>query len=176
MSTSCKEVLSDDEVVMLNNELTACEREARASIMQQLGNVTNVKGDGSCFIYAVLIAVGHLDHKKGEQPSKQDLFKQSLLRARIAEWWQRYPSVAEDGGTPVQQIIYRMTQGPQYEKNCLIQMGSYDGLSAFMALANTLNIDIIVWNAAAPAVTHSHSHLRNADWRHRLGCHTRMVL
>lgn len=139
--------------VLVMNEFSMVEREARNTIMQQLGEIKDVKGDGSCFIYAVLTAIGHLHHQGTQRPSSQDLRLESYLRHRIAAWWKRHPSVLRNveviNDASMEEVVEQIKQSPVYDGDRLMRSGGYGGLSAFMALANILKIDIIVWNQAA---------------------------
>lgn len=68
---------------------------ARERIVQSLGTVHDVAGDGSCFIYAVLLGMGRLEHSNGSVPSANDLAQQRLLRDNIAQWWIHHPGVVD---------------------------------------------------------------------------------
>jgi len=79
----------------VETQFTNQEREARGNIIQLLGATQNVAGDGSCFIYAVLLGMKQLDHRAGMCPSARDLQVQQQLRERIAQWWIDHPTIVD---------------------------------------------------------------------------------
>jgi len=146
------------EYGFVETQFTNQEEEARGNIMNLLGDIQNVVGDGSCFIYAVLLGMKQLDHRAGMRPSARDLQVQQDLRERIAQWWIDHPTVVDidangyGDGRHLDDAVSAMLEGPVYEGTNLVQSGGYGGETAFLALANILKVDIVVWNAAAAIV------------------------
>jgi len=83
------------EYEFVETQFTNQEREARGNIIQLFGTIQNVVGDGSCFIYAVMLGMKQLDHRAGMCPSARDLQVQQQLRERIAQWWIDHPTIVD---------------------------------------------------------------------------------
>lgn len=141
----------DGEVQMVEEETSLQEVESLLHVQMALGNSEDVWGDGSCFIYAVLHAQGALDNSLPNLPSSQDLEFQKQLRYMIADWLTLHPRIVQStSDEPYHEAIERIKEGPMYENGQLVRSGSYGGLECFMALANILHTDIVVWNQRAP--------------------------
>lgn len=147
------------EYEFVETQFTNQEREARGNIIKLLGTIQNVVGDGSCFIYAVMLGMKQLDHGAGMCPSARDLQVQQQLRERIAQWWIDHPTIVDidavnghGDGRHLDDAVNAMLEGPVYAGSSLLQSGGYGGETAFLALANILKVDIVVWNAAAAVV------------------------
>ena len=107
--------------------------------------MVDVRGDGSCWAYAVLVGLGLLDHRGQAVPSQRDLRRTAALRQHMVAEWLRDPRSYE--GFTIEEV-YEHQLSPRYSASGdLAQFGRFAGSSALQAVATVLGVDIISWNA-----------------------------
>ena len=109
-----------------------------------------VRGDGSCYIYAILASLGLLDHGHTHReltPSPEDLRKEALLRRKIWIWTKdiNRDKFRQDQGLPEAENIL-LSESPVYHGIHLHTLGLFGRYADITALAAILNIDIVCTN------------------------------
>ena len=117
-----------------------------------MGERVEVVGDGNCWAYAVLAAMGWLQHGGGPVPTLRDRRFASRMRRMVVHWFEQPQNAAlrEDelllSGTWAA-FRQRMLRDPTYDASgrCTRQ-GGWSGTAAYLAVASRWCIDIVCWN------------------------------
>ena len=114
-------------------------------VFQLLGLIIKkVKGDGSCWIYAILAAIGLCDHQhsRTEQlPSAADRSRDYLCRMLTVNWLQEQQYKFQHDEDPDE-----MLRVPQYPMVDGSDYGSFGTTIFVIGLAATLKVTIVMWN------------------------------
>ena len=106
----------------------------------------NVKGDGSCWVYAILAAMHLMEsvHKTKEViPSMRDRAMDETCRSFSILWLKNFCTHLTTTEMP---IIKQLEDMPVYVDNQLIQMGSFGDSNTISGLAACLGISVVLWN------------------------------
>ncbi len=114
-------------------------------VFQLLGLIIKkVKGDGSCWIYAILAAIGLCDHQhsRTEQlPSAADRSRDHLCRMLTVDWLQEQQYKFQHDEDPDE-----MLRVPQYPMVDGSDYGTFGTTTFVIGLAATLKVTIVMWN------------------------------
>ena len=105
-----------------------------------------VKGDGSCWVYAILAAMHLMEsvHKTKEViPSMRDRAMDETCRSFSILWLKNFCTHLTTTEMP---IIKQLEDMPVYVDNQLIQMGSFGDSNTISGLAACLGISVVLWN------------------------------
>ena len=105
-----------------------------------------VKGDGSCWVYAILAAMHLMEsvHKTKELiPSMRDRAMDDTCRSFSIFWLKNFGTQL----TPSENsIIQELEDMPIYYGEQLIQMGSFGDSNTILGLVACLGISVVLWN------------------------------
>lgn len=119
---------------------------------------SDVRGDGSCWNYAVLAHGGHAsasDARNGTHrtpPARAQLVSDRALRQAIARWCLANDGarrLANDDDADGRALAEVTTRAPLYGARGLLRHGGFGGDMQFVALADLLGCDIFTFDHAA---------------------------
>ena len=105
-----------------------------------------VKGDGSCWVYAILAAMYLMENThmtKELTPTTRDRAMDDTCRSFSMMWLEQFSThmtVTERSAIEDLQIM------PQYDQDKLISMGTFGDSNTLMGLAGCLGISVVMWN------------------------------
>ena len=116
-----------------------------------------VRGDGSCWVYAVLACLRLLEHhdeKRTRDPSTRDCAFDLVCRTHAHDWLKANIDWVK-GNTPQEEIdtiTATILRTPTYTNGDRTEMSSYGTILTIMCLAGVFEINIIVWNSMRRSV------------------------
>ena len=120
-----------------------------ATVHERLGLVKKkVMGDGSCWIYAILAALGLCDHAHKDlcvMPSPYDRGRDSFCRMFCRTWLEENSShldLSEDDKARIRNL----DKLPSYPLKYKEHHGTHGSMPCFLGLAALLQVGIVIWN------------------------------
>jgi hypothetical protein len=108
-----------------------------------------VKGDGSCWVYAVLACLGLLEHdhpKLTYDPTPRDRGMDALCRIFANAWFTTHMSSLELSETERAEIGATNETVPEYPCVDAEDMGSFGNMTTIMCIAGFLGLNVVCWN------------------------------
>ena len=108
-----------------------------------------VKGDGSCWVYAILACLGLLEHghpSKTNDPTPRDRGMDALCRIFAGAWFESHMHSMDLNEHEVHEISTTIETVPEYPCVDAEDMGSFGNMSTIMALAGCFGINVVCWN------------------------------
>ena len=140
------------ELARLAQQHTALRLGTQASVLRSVGRRVEVVGDGSCWAYAVLAAMGWLQHGGGSVPTLRDRRFVTRMRHMVASWF----ALPQNAARRADELLLngawaafreRTLRDPTFDASgrCTRQ-GGWGGTAAFLAVASRWNIDVVCWD------------------------------
>lgn len=108
-----------------------------------------VKGDGSCWVYAVLACLGLLEHdhpKNTYDPTPRDRGMDALCRLFAGAWFEQHKASLNLSDTERTSISATIEVVPEYPCTVAADMGSFGNITTIMGLAVFFEIHIVCWD------------------------------
>lgn len=122
-----------------------------------------VRGDGSCWAYAVLATVGLCEHAHADTegtPSLLDRARDGLLREKCKAWLQEHAETLQLSAQDKTDAA-NLHKQPSYPLRRRSDFGTFGNGSTLQALAAFLKVTIVTWNRSTCG-TGSETHLQQA--------------
>ena len=108
-----------------------------------------MRGDGSCWVYAILACLGLLEHdhhKHDLDPTPRDRGMDALCRLMASVWFDMNKGALNMSDGEMAEFVTTIDAVPEYPLESQEDMGSFGNMTTIMCLASYFGLNIICWN------------------------------